>query len=187
MGKLLLAAATFVVAACQPMYGAKAPKPRDPTVVPEAKRKIIVEPEVEKPKPIEECEFHTATLTGPKLPKRDTSASKERVATADGKLAGSDRATEHKAKGDLLKSSVDDYHAALQRDPYNAEATLKLALAYDKAWRKGCALKLLDRLAKLAAHPTFEKAAIVQIDDVESHKSWFSDYRKEALKAIGRP
>jgi hypothetical protein len=186
MRKLLLLA-SFVVAACQPMYGEKAPRVKDPTVVPEGKRKIIAEPEVEKLKPIEDCEFHTSPVAGPKLPKRDMPASKDRVATADTKLAGSDRATDNDSKGKLLKASVEDYQAALQRDPYSAEATLKLAIAYDKALRKGCALKLLDRLAKLAAHPTFEKSATVQIDDVENHKSLFGDYRKEALKAIGRP
>jgi len=185
MGKLWVVAAVFGLVACGPMYDSKAPKLKNPPIVPESKRKIPPEPELPKPQPIEECVFHTDPPPA-KGPKRDTAKSKEYVTTGDQQINASDKAADIKPKGDLLIDSIQAYGNALMRDPYNAEATLKLAVAYDKALRKGCALKLLDRLAKLAAHPTYEKAANVQIDEIENHKTWFGDYRKDALKHAGR-
>jgi hypothetical protein len=185
MGKLWAVATAFALVACQPMYGAKAPKLKNPPVVAESKRKLPPQPDLPKPQPIEECEWH-AQPPPAKAPKRDTRASQDNVVKADAKIIASDKATDIKPKGDLLIDSINEYGNALIKDPYNAEATLKLAVAYDKALRKGCALKMLDRLAKLAAHPTYEKAANVQIDGVADHKTWFGDYRKDALRVLGR-
>lgn len=186
MGKLpLLAVIAF--AACQPMYGAKAPPLKNPPIVPEKKRVIKPDDVAKKPVPKEDCEWRTTALPDPtKLPKRDTSKSQEAVVRADTKLQSSDRATDDKAKGDLLIDSIQEYGAALNKDPYNAEATLKLALAYDKVLRKGCALKLINRLAKMSSYPKLERSANEKLDDIENHKTWLEDYRQEALKATGR-
>jgi hypothetical protein len=46
---------------------------------------------------------------------------------------------------------------ALKADPYGAEATYQLAVAYAMADRKACALALLERIAALKAIPGTEK------------------------------
>jgi len=186
MGKLpLLVLLAF--AACKPMYGDPAPKLKNPTVVPENKRVIKPDELAKKPEPIETCEWRTVALPDPtKLPKRDASKAQEATARADGKLKTADVTADEKTKGQLLIDSIQEYGAALNKDPYNAEATLKLALAYDKVLRKGCALKLINRLSKMTAHPKLERAANEKLDDIENHKTWFEDYRQEALKATGR-
>jgi len=182
MGKLVLAVATLAFAACQPMYGAPAPRVKNPTPLP---RPTTIEPKAEPKTYIEECTFRTTPVTRPA--KRDPARSEELVKKADANLVSHDKTTVPKDKGDLLIDSIQEYGAALDKDPYNAEATLKLARAYDKAQRKGCALRMLDRLSKLAGHPTYERQATAQIDDVENHKAWFEDYRKDALRTLGRP
>jgi hypothetical protein len=186
MGKLPLLV-VFAFAACQPMYGGKAPAMKNPSVVPESKRKIKTDDLPKKAEPIETCEWRTTPLPDPtKMPKRDAVRSQEATQRADQKQLGAERATDTKAKEALLIDSIQDYGAALNKDPYNAEATLKLALAYDKVLRKGCALKLINRLAKMTAHPKLERDANAKLDEIENHKTWFEDYRPEAMKATGR-
>lgn len=186
MGKLPLLV-VFAFAACQPMYGAKAPPLKNPQVVPEKKRVIKPDDIVVKPKPIEDCEWRTTALPDPtKMPKRDTTRSQEATQRADQKIVNADKATDPKSKEALLIDSIQEYGAALTKDPYNAEATLKLAVAYDKVLRKGCALKLINRLSKMTAHPKLEREANAKLDEIENHKTWFEDYRPEAMKATGR-
>ena len=74
-------------------------------------------------------------------------------------MTNSDKATDPTAQAGLIRESIDKFRNALIKDPYNAEATLKLALAYDKVYRKGCALAMLKRLATLAANPRFSRTA----------------------------
>jgi tetratricopeptide (TPR) repeat protein len=92
-------------------------------------------------------------------------------------------------KEDLINESIREYQRALREDPYNAEATLRLALAYDKVRRKGCALALLERLEKLAQNPKFSAEANAAIDQIEQrgNRKWFGDYRRDAMRAVGRP
>ena len=187
MGKLPLLV-VFAFAACQPMYGAKTPPLKNPAVVPEKKRVIKPDDVAAKPQPIEDCMWRTTPLPDPtKMPKRDIARSQEATQRADQKIASTDNPNvEPKAKEALLIDSIQDYGAALTKDPYNAEATLKLAVAYDKVLRKGCALKLINRLAKMTAHPKLERDANAKLDEIENHKAWFGDYRPEAMKATGR-
>jgi hypothetical protein len=72
------------------------------------------------------------------------------------------------------------------KDPYSVDATLKLAIAYDKAMRKGCALALLKRLSQLAGHPKYGSEANRRIDDIDANGAWFKGYRKDAMAAVGR-
>lgn len=181
MGKTLLAIATLAFCACQPMYGAKAPKVKDPPVV------RHVEPPPAPPVPkvyIDECQYKV--VAAPKTLKRDTPRSDEAVRRGDTAVGTFERAADTKSKTDMLIDSIQQYGNALEKDPFSAEATLKLARAYDLAQRKGCALRLLGRLAKLADNPTFEKKANQQLDEIQEHKTWFEDYRKDALSAAGR-
>lgn len=82
-------------------------------------------------------------------------------------------------------TAIDNYRRALLSDPYNAEATLKLALAYDRVLRKGCALAMLRRLETLAANPSLQPEADPMVQLVATNPHWFQPYHSEALKAVG--
>jgi len=182
MGKTLLAIATLAMCACQPMYGGKPPKLKDPPVV----RHAPVPPDPPKgPRPmVDECNYKVVALTKPA--KVDRPRAEEAARRADTAVGSYEKATDVKAKGNLLIDSIQQYGNALEKDPYNAEVTLKLARAYDLAARKGCALRLLGRIAKLADNPLFEKKANLVLDDLDANKQWFEDYRREAMSAAGR-
>jgi predicted Zn-dependent protease len=104
----------------------------------------------------------------------------------DTAIANSDKATAPAAQAGLLKEGIDKYRNALLKDPYNPEATLKLARAYDRVYRKGCAIAMLKRLAKLAENPKFSKPATREIDSINDNDQWFKRYRKDAISAVGR-
>lgn len=89
------------------------------------------------------------------------------------------------AQAQATVSAIELYRKALLEDPYNAEATLRLALAYDSMLRKGCAIALLKRLDQLTDHPGLAKEAEPQVSLVEANSHWFRGYRNEALKAAG--
>ena len=85
---------------------------------------------------------------------------------------------------ELTVSSIQHYADALRADPYNASATLELAVAYDRVLRKGCALAMLRRLDSLAHNPTIAPDAGQRVADVVDNPQWFRGYRKDALAAI---
>lgn len=170
----------IALAGCQPMYGGPPAKMRNPVPIKPPKDLPV---EIVKITYDEDCELLTRTV---KHPRRDTSRAEGHVRTADAILGKAEQAPEAKAKGDLFIDGIDEYGAALVKDPFNAEATLKLALAYDKVLRKGCALALLQRLHKLAENPTFARDAEGRIDELTENKKWFEGYRRDALKAVGR-
>ena len=73
------------------------------------------------------------------------------------------------------------------KDPYNVDATLKLAVAYDKVLSQG----LRDRDAQAArrsSRATRRTAgeANRKIDDIDANGAWFKGYRKDAMAAVGR-
>lgn len=112
--------------------------------------------------------------------------TKRQPKVAEQHVVAGDSAIEQSAptKPQLAVQGVEAYRQALIADPYNAEATLKLALAYDKVLRKGCALAMLKRLDALAANPKF--GAEPQINRVLDNEQWFKPYRNDALKALGK-
>ncbi|MEO8707264.1 MAG: hypothetical protein ABI867_44970 [Kofleriaceae bacterium] len=168
------------VAACGPLYGGKPQKlPRTPAVV------------KHDPPPVEPLVFKDdcGEPTGPKSKKtapatRNTTAAERLVEAGDRKQTEAAKEAAIDKKKELIVASIDNYIRALQSDPFDAEATLKLALAYHKTQRKGCALVMLRRLDKLSTHPTFQDAANAQKQEVYDHTQWFAEYRPEALKAI---
>lgn len=182
MGKTLLAMATLAFCACQPMYGAKAPKMKDPQTI---KHPPVPPAPPKAPRETsDECNYKV--VAAPKNLKVDRPRAEEAARRGDTAIGSFDRATNVDAKGKLLIDSIQQYGNALEKDPYSAEATLKLARAYDAAARKGCALRLLGRIAKLAENPTYEKKANLVLDDLDANKQWFEDYRREAMSAAGR-
>ncbi|MBX3157422.1 MAG: hypothetical protein KF773_15715 [Deltaproteobacteria bacterium] len=166
---------------CQPLYGAKPEKLRNP----EKKKRPPPAPDaVVEIKYLEDCQ--TNFRDDPKRVSRDTTGSNSLVETGDNTLAQADKTKEPQSQAQLISVAIDKYINALKKDPYNAEATLKLALAYDRVLRKGCALKLLARLPLLEANQTYRSRAKQAADQVSDSKEWFRGYRKEAVAAAGR-
>ena len=118
--------------------------------------------------------------------RRQPQVAEARVTDGDTTLAESAKATNDAAKADLIIRGIQHYADALRADPYDAQATLKLALAYDKVLHKGCALAMLRRLESLAQNPKLAPDAGHRIDDVVDNTQWFKGYRKAALDAVNR-
>jgi hypothetical protein len=130
---------------------------------------------------MEDCstDFHRDARNAPHKP----AVAESLVVAGDTQLETATRAPDA-AKPGLVVRSIENYSDALRADPYNATATLKLALAYDKVLRKGCALAMLRRLESLTSNPKLATEAVHRIDDVVDNKSWFKGYRKDALAAV---
>jgi hypothetical protein len=154
-------------------------------VAPAKKKSPKEEAVAETPvKEIEECQ---ADFRGePKGVRPQTGLSNQLTGEGDTALANSDKATDPNAQAGLIRESIDKFRNALVKDPYNSEATLKLALAYDKVYRKGCAIAMLKRLAALSTNPKYAKTANPAIDSIGDNGQWFKRYRKDAIAAVGR-
>ena len=172
MGKALIA--VCLLAGCQ-MYQPGIPKLKTPEPVAHKEVPPVAVPYVE------EC---TVDFTAQPPKRRDPTVASRLVVTADTSLETAAQAKDDQAKVSMIRTSIQVYSDALVKDPYNAEATLKLALAYDRVLRKGCAIAMLKRLNKLATNPTFQ--AEPRIERVVDNTHWFKGYRRDALLAIGR-
>ena len=168
-------------AGCEPLYGGKPEK----LATPARKKPPKEEPIPEAPvKMVDEC---TADFRAdPRTVRPQTSVSNDLTDQGTTAVANASKATDPTAQAGLLREGIDKFRNALIKDPYNAAATLKLALAYDRVFRKGCALALLKRLAKLASNPTFSRTANAEIDSIGDNGQWFKHYRKDAMAAVGR-
>ena len=173
--------ATGALTGCQALYGGKPEKLRNP----EKKKKPPEPPETEvKIAYVEDC---VADFRGDPLKARpQPSIANQLVGEGETALASSEKAKEPAGQAELIKVSIDKFRNALSKDPYNHDATLQLAIAYDKVYRKGCAIAMLKRLAALEANPKFSKGAKLAIDRVTDTPQWFKGYRKDAIAAIGR-
>jgi len=173
--------ALVALVACQPLYGGK---PEAPPKVQKKKRPDVAA-DVEKPVVyVEEC--NAQFTDDPKKAQHQTTLSRQLVDGGDTALAQADKSDKETMKISLWKEAIDKYRNALIKDPYNADATLKLALAYDRVLRKGCALAMLKRLALMSNTPRFQSEANRQIDSLDANASWFKGYRKDAMTAVGR-
>jgi hypothetical protein len=164
---------------CQPLYSGKPDRMRNPE-----KKKAPVEAEAPAA-PIpwdEECkaEFFAKSTAVPR-----PAEARPLVETGNTALGGADRAPDLKARANLIIDAIGRYKGALAKDPYNAEATYGLAVAYTKALKKGCALALLKRLAALESNPRFADDARRMIDAAMADTS-FKAFRKDAEGALGR-
>ena len=185
-GRALLVSACLVLAGgsagCQALYGGQPEKLRNPD-----RKKKPAEAE-EKPlevKYVEECVANFRDAPKPVRPD-DTSQSNRLVGDGDTALAQVPKAKEPAAQAELIKQSIDKYRSALVKDPYNQEATLRLAVAYDMVYRKACALALLKRIAALESNPKYKSAAKRAADEVADTPAMFKGYRKDAVAAVGR-
>lgn len=166
---------------CQELYGGRPEKLAAPPRKKPPPEQAVAETPI---KEIDEC---TADFRAdPKSVRPQTSLSNQLTGEGDTALANADKAPDATAAAGLVKESIDKYRNALLKDPYNAEATLKLALAYDKVYRKGCAIAMLKRLATLSTNPKYAKTANPMIDSIGDNGQWFKRYRKDAITAVGR-
>ena len=169
---------SFAGAGCQPLYGGKPESMRNPP-----KKKPPPEAEVAEV-PIkwdEDCDanFHDKAAGMP-----NANAAKSLSETASNTLVQADRSEDPKSRASLYIEAVEKYKQALNKDPYNAEATYGLAIAYTKLLRKGCTLKLLKRLSDLKANPKYAPDAQRMID-AASDQNAFKPFKKEAEKELG--
>ena len=184
LGVRILACAIFATSAltgCQALYGGKPEKLRSP----EKKKKPPEPPETEtKIAYVEDC---VADFRGDPLKARpQPSIANQLVGEGETALQSSEKAKEPAGQAELIKVSIDKFRNALTKDPYNHDATLQLAIAYDKVYRKGCALAMLKRLATLQANPKFARGANLAADKVTDNAQWFRGYRKDAIAAAVR-
>lgn len=172
----------MAVVACQPMYGAKPQKLKDPPVVQRD------EPKDKDQKPVrqhvDKCDSNFHLPVPAKGAPRDPGSAATQMRAGNDVQARADKAPAVDEKRQLILAAIDHYHRALARDPYDAEVTLRLALIYYRTLRKGCALAMLRRLETLANHQSFEKLANSMKRQVHDNTSWFADYRSEALRQI---
>jgi len=180
--RLLSVAGALAVAACQPMYKAPAAKLHEPAEVDHPKAPPV---QAEKLPQATEC-----VVPRSQAPKAVTEAEKTQaksyVGSGDAKVERFAKLTVSTPTDErvlLIRRAIDDYRSALTKDPYNVDATLELARAYDLAQHKGCALVMLRRLETLSQTSS---EAIQRINDVDANDSWFHDYRDEARQAIKR-
>lgn len=114
----------------------------------------------------------------------DAPRATQLMATGDGLIQRAETIPNPQSRAEVVRDGIQHYSNALTKDPYNAEATLKLALAYDKVYRRGCALKLLARLATLENHPKFRVSARRMVDWVTSEAEMFKGYRRDAIAVL---
>jgi hypothetical protein len=174
----------LVLVACQGMYVEKPQKMRNPPIIKPSKD-LPKDDVVQAPPTIDACDYRWVIPTKPVKRNGPAAEAKEREGDARTQIVSS-ATTPPDLRAKSLVDSIDIYGRALMDDPFNPTLTLKLALAYDKALRKGCAIALLGRLAKLSLHPTYEKATNLIVDEISDKKTYFDRYRDEALRAAGR-
>jgi hypothetical protein len=179
---VLIATFASTATACGPLYGGKAEKLKPPAKKPRPPEADVAAAPI---KYIDDCTVNFAT---PAVTPRASGAARSNAEAAEQKVDESIRADDPKTQISAVEGAISAAKVALKADPYNANATLQLARAYDRALRKGCALALIKRLATLetATSYDFSKDAKAALDRVSDNPKWFSGYRKEAISAAGR-
>ena len=178
----VVAALLLPTVGCQPLYGGKAEKLKVPEKKKRPKEAVDSGPTIVYN---EECkaDFFATGMKVTPMP----SLADQQVQLGNAAMDASRRAAQPEAKVSSIIEAINKYKLALTKDPYSAEATLQLALAYDAVLKKGCALELLKRLASLQTYqPPNSDIARVKLDEIVSRETMFKGYRNDAIKAIGR-
>ncbi|HTR51174.1 MAG TPA: hypothetical protein VMJ10_10745 [Kofleriaceae bacterium] len=180
LGLCLMLPLSLGLVACQPLYGGKP----EHLANPQKKKKPEGMDQPVAVKYIDDC--NPDFRDDPKKVHPQVSIAVQLVATGDTDLSTAEREKDDQKRVGLLKEAIDKYRNALVKDPWNIDATLKLAVTYDKTRRKGCALAMLKRLASLSANTKYAAEVNRSIDTIDANGQWFKDYHKEAMTAVGR-
>jgi hypothetical protein len=173
----LLLLPLVMLAACT-MYGTRAEPLHKVAKLP------VKEDPIAKAKPQEYIETCSVSFHDPATKvRRQPVVAQQRAAAGEQKVDAGLKVAEPEKRAALFTDGIQQFRAALVQDPFDADATVGLARAYDGVYRKGCALKLLDRLALLAQNPKLAPKAQQLVQDVQSHDDWFKDYRSAAKDA----
>lgn len=169
------------VAACQPMYVTKTEKLKP---VPHKTRPTETGGSKQEVKYALECEFTRSPA--PHTP--DFVAAQKKREQGDVAIDKGNEARKKTKKEEAFegyRDAIDRYSAALRADNFDAQATLQLARAYDALYRKGCALKMLERLQVLTKNPKKSPHALEAVQELADNTHWFEGYRPEAIAAAG--
>jgi hypothetical protein len=138
---------------CQPLYSGKPAKMRNP----DETRPKTGEPVAEEIVWDDKC--NSEFFGKPSALKPNAGVVQKHVATGDLSLDASEREAPTAKKSSLVLAAIDEYKLALVEDPYSAEATYGLAVAYATVYKKQCALDLINRLVALRSYPRSEPDA----------------------------
>ncbi len=181
MRLLVVLALACGVVACSPLYGGKPERLKNPEKKKRPPEQEAVAVEI---KYVEDCSANFSD--DPKKARPQVQMGQQLFIAGETAIEQADKAKEDSMKVSLTKEAIDKYRNALIKDPYNIPATLKLAVAYDRALRKGCAIAMLKRLASLSNNPKWSSEANRHIDSIDANAQWFKGYRRDALSAVGR-
>lgn len=134
----------------------------------------------------DECE---AKFTeDPNKAKRSASAARPKVDAGNDQLSSARGAADPATKVSLIIAGIEQYKKALLEDHYNPDATYQLAVAYATVRRRGCALRMLKRLAELQINPKLAggEARLDGLLRAVEDEPAFQPFKKEAMEAIGR-
>jgi len=169
--------------ACGGPYAGKAPKP------PHGPKKTQPPPEVAAAAPDikwdDKCKTNFAD--DPNKAKKSITKAKPHDDEGEQWLGQADKAPDMPTKVDDIVKAIEEYKKALLENMYDPHATFNLAVAYTMLLKKGCALKMLERLGKLNDNPRLAGGQSVLdtiYDDVENEPA-FEPFRNEANQAIG--
>ena len=168
---------------CSPLYGSKPEKLKNPEKKKRPPEAVEAAPEV---KYVDDCP--TNFTDDPKKAQKQTTMSRQLFEAGETTMDQSDKAKEDSMKVSLMKEAIEKYRNALVKDPYNVPATLKLAVAYDRVLRKGCAIAMLKRLAALSNNPSWQSEANRNIDSIDAAqaRAFLGRYDGQAVAAAFR-
>jgi hypothetical protein len=168
-----------VYAACGPVYDG-------PDVAPNKPPKKRPPATVDAPKEIPWDNNCVSRFNGPNAGiRRDTKNAEIRTQAGDRSMDESAKKIVAKERALLIVSAINAYKDGLNFDPYAADATYGLAIAYAQTLRKRCALDMLQRLYTLTANPSYATRARAMIDSSLNEPA-FERFRAEATVAVGR-
>ncbi len=173
------------LAACGGPYKGKPEKVRGVKVTEEPVEETTG-PAVAEIKWIDDCEGGGFTDDPNKAKKKQTDASAF-TSTGDDAMSAAKVESDDNARAEQIVKAIESYKKALLANHYDPEATYKLAVAYAQVRRKGCALKMLNRLGKLTNNVRLAGGQIRLdgfLDAVESEPA-FKPFKNDALKEIG--